>query len=243
MELTVIGYHGGSAPADHATSSYLLKVDGFQLLLDCGAGTMSQLQKVADIDQIDHVLITHYHYDHFSDGGAFVYNRLVKKMLNPALNPLTIFTQEDGVISPTLKMGENSQLVYIDEDSQLSLEGMSIRFMVTTHPVKCLAVRIEKDAKVLVYTADSSLTAELIEFSMGADLLVTECSLYSGYSGAKSGHMNTEEVAELINRSGAKKTILSHLPIYGDHQVMLETVKGLTDKEVVLAEKFLTVEI
>ena len=45
MELTVLGSHSPYAPANGACSGYLLNIDGFHIMLDCGNGSFSRLQK------------------------------------------------------------------------------------------------------------------------------------------------------------------------------------------------------
>ena len=45
MQVTIIGHWGGYPKVDEASSGYLVEHEGFQLLLDCGSGVLSKLQK------------------------------------------------------------------------------------------------------------------------------------------------------------------------------------------------------
>ena len=48
VELTILGNYGPYATAQGACSGYIINTDGFQIMLDCGHGVFSKLQKYAD---------------------------------------------------------------------------------------------------------------------------------------------------------------------------------------------------
>src|SRR5690625_7749578 len=81
MELIVIGYWGGYPAENGATSAYMIKKDGFNLVIDMGSGALSKLQKYINVEQIDAVLLSHYHHDHVADIGVLQYARLVKSYI------------------------------------------------------------------------------------------------------------------------------------------------------------------
>ena len=56
-----------SSPANY------LKIGEKQILVDCGPGTLTQLEKAGvPYKDIDMVFITHYHIDHISDLDALI---------------------------------------------------------------------------------------------------------------------------------------------------------------------------
>ena len=67
MELTVLGSSGTWPNADTATSGYLVQHDGFNLWMDAGTGTLANLQQHIDIPDLDAIVISHEHPDHFVD--------------------------------------------------------------------------------------------------------------------------------------------------------------------------------
>jgi ribonuclease BN (tRNA processing enzyme) len=81
MKITIIGHWGGFPKANEATSGYLIEHDNYKLLLECGSGVVSSLQKITDIKNLDAVLITHYHYDHCCDIGPLQYAIQIKTQL------------------------------------------------------------------------------------------------------------------------------------------------------------------
>lgn len=235
MRLTVVGCWGGSPRAGGACSGYLLEHGGQALLLDCGPGVAGAVQHARPLESIDHVLVSHFHYDHASDAGALMYARLVRRIVQGqqgagaqgGLGDLTFYAPDAGEDFRRLSMEGASRAVAVDEGSRVEAGPFSCTFLRTSHPVPCLAARVEcEDGSVLAYTADGALNGRLAGFVAGADVLVSECSLYAGTDGAAAGgHMSSEDVARLAEAARPRTLVLSHLPIYGDTRELLEQVE------------------
>ena len=73
MQITVLGKSPAWQDADGACSGYLVEEDGACLLLDCGNGVFSKLRRFRDYTDIDAVVISHLHADHFLDLVPFAY--------------------------------------------------------------------------------------------------------------------------------------------------------------------------
>ena len=73
MRITVLGKSPSWQDADGACSGYLIEEDGFHLLLDCGNGVFSKLRRFVDYVDVDAVVISHLHADHFLDLVPFSY--------------------------------------------------------------------------------------------------------------------------------------------------------------------------
>ena len=67
MEITILGKSPSWQDADGACSGYLVEEQGYRVLIDCGNGVFAKLRKVVDYIDVDAVLITHLHADHFLD--------------------------------------------------------------------------------------------------------------------------------------------------------------------------------
>ena len=78
MQITVLGKSPSWQDADGACSGYLVQEGDSALLLDCGNGVFSKLRRFRDYIDIDAVLISHLHSDHFFDlvpfANALVYS-------------------------------------------------------------------------------------------------------------------------------------------------------------------------
>src|SRR5699024_712351 len=101
----------------------------------------------------------------------------------------------------------------------------------------------DDDGSVLVYTADTSYRKSRGKFAEGADVLITECSLYAGEDGEPMGHMNAEDVGMLADESGAGKDVMSHLPHYGSLEEIAVTFRKSGAGEAVLAEAGMEIEV
>ena len=67
MQITVLGKSPSWQDADGACSGYLVQEGDYALLLDCGNGVFSKLRRFRDYVDVDAVLISHLHSDHFFD--------------------------------------------------------------------------------------------------------------------------------------------------------------------------------
>jgi len=222
MRVTIIGYWGGFPRAGEASSGYLVEHDGYKLLLECGSGVLSSVQKISDIKDINAALITHYHYDHCCDIGPLQYGVQVKTQLKEISAPLPIYGP-DGEFFELLKWGEYTYGVRFDEKSSLTLGPFEVSFIKNVHPVDTYGVRIKCGGKVFSYSSDTSYFEDLVEFYKGSDLLICECSFYSNMDGTKAGHLNSSQAGMLAEKAGVKKLVLTHLPHFGDlNNLLLE---------------------
>ncbi|MEW9677178.1 MBL fold metallo-hydrolase [Lentibacillus sp. L22] len=236
MKVTVIGYWGGFPGVKEATSGYLLQHDGFHLLLDCGSGVLAQLQAFINVEELDAVLLSHYHHDHVADIGPLQFGRLVKTYLKSNMESLPIYghaLDSDKFNHLTYKNATTG--IAYDPDQTLKIGPFMIEFIETKHPVTCYAMRITAGDTVVVYTADTSMFPELVAFSKGADLLISECSLYQEQDGLPMGHMNSVDVGQLANDADVSELLLTHLPHYGDHQDLLHQAKEIYHGKIALA--------
>ena len=67
MQLTILGSGGGWPRPGLAASGYLLRHEGFVLWLDAGTGTLANLQEHVELLDVDAVVVSHRHFDHFLD--------------------------------------------------------------------------------------------------------------------------------------------------------------------------------
>ncbi|WP_125766868.1 MBL fold metallo-hydrolase [Lapidilactobacillus wuchangensis] len=244
MKLTVLGYYGGY-PTDHAgTTGFLIEEGDYHLLLDCGSGVLSELERHLDPLQLNAVLLTHYHQDHIADVGVLQYYWQLRpgKRQEPIL-PIYGNT-EDLLNFPSLTWAKATVAQGYDPAATLQLGPLTITFKRTIHPVPTFAVRIVNQAgKVLVFTADSAYFSELADFATNADLLITDTNFDNQKTG-KMWHMTSGQTADLAVASGAHQLILSHLPQTIDHQQLLAEVKEITSAiPISLAHTGLTVEL
>lgn len=244
MYLTVIGCWGGYPKKNEASSGYLLEHNGFRLLIDCGSGVLSKMQTIIQPEELDAVILSHYHSDHTADIGVLQHARLIRGLLGKQMNTMPIFGHrfaQDEFTKLTYK--DITKGIAFDPAEILMAGPFLISFLKTDHPVPCYAMRIETDGKALVYTGDGAFKDDLIDFSKTADLLLCECNFYGNQDGRKAGHMTSIEAGELAERAGIKQLCLTHLPHYGDTQELIKEAAAGYSGIIKLAEEFLTISI
>ncbi|WP_043933129.1 MBL fold metallo-hydrolase [Bacillus sp. EB01] len=244
MKLTVIGFWGGYPKKDGASSGYLLEHDGFKLLIDCGSGVLAKMPHVVKPEELDAVILSHYHPDHIADIGVLYHARLIQSFLVGKLPVLPIYAhREDQAEFAKLTHDDKTRGVAYDPTRTLEIGPFKVTFLKTAHPVPCFAMKFEAGGKSFVYTADSSFKEEFVEFSRHADVLLSECNFYSNQSGKGAGHMNSKECGIFARRAEVKKLILTHLPHYGNIDDLVAQASEEWDGPISLAYEFMAVEI
>jgi ribonuclease BN (tRNA processing enzyme) len=71
LSVTVLGCDGSYPGPGGACSGYLVRGGGVTLWLDAGSGTMANLQRHVALDDVDAVVVSHEHPDHWTDLEAF----------------------------------------------------------------------------------------------------------------------------------------------------------------------------
>ncbi len=223
MKLTVIGYWGGYPGKGEATSGYLLQHEGFNLLIDCGSGVLSSLQNYIGVEELNAVILSHYHHDHVADMGVLQYGRLIQSFLQKGIPTLPVYghtKDQKGFQSLTYRSATAGKAYFPEQ--LLQIGPFHISFMETKHPAPCYAMRITDGSKTFVYTADSAYLSDFVPFSKGADLLISECNFYSDQDGSGPGHMNSHDAANIAAKADIPHLLLTHLPHFGDHNQLIE---------------------
>jgi ribonuclease BN (tRNA processing enzyme) len=236
MKVTVVGFWGGFPRKNEATSGYLLEKNNFRLLVDCGSAVLSQLQNYIQIEQLNAVILSHYHYDHVADIGPLQYARLIGGMLNHSKEVLPIYAHRNDPQFQMLTFKDVSIGKAYDPNKSLTIGPFTISFLKTDHPVECYAMRITDGEHTIVYTSDTSFKEEFISFAKGADLLICECNFYADQDGKAAGHMNSHEAAFIAKEAGVEELCLTHLPHFGDLNQLVEEAKAIFDGTITLAQ-------
>jgi len=188
------------------------------LAIDFGSGVFSHLRSRTDPAQLDAVVISHMHADHFFD---LVPLRYALKYELRRSEPLPVFLPPDGARALRVmgNMLASSEAFfdgifeireYIPHDG-LTFDGCAIRFAETVHYIPAYAMRIEVDDAVLTYSADTAPCDAVAELARDADIFLCEAALGAlGKEYGRRGHMSADEAGELARRAEAKRLVLTH---------------------------------
>ena len=230
MEITVLGKSPSWQDAGGACSGYLVEEQGYRLLLDCGSGVFAKLRKVVDYIDVDAVLITHLHADHFLDLVPFSYALTYAPRQQPV--PVDRWPGTAHPARPVLHappgagetfrrvvgawgnedLIENAfRLTEYDPAAPLEVGPLAVSFQLVPHFVPTYAVALTAGAGRFVFGADSSPSDDLCTFARDADLLLIEATLPRPERTGLRGHLTPGEAGEHGRRAAAKRLVITHL--------------------------------
>jgi ribonuclease BN (tRNA processing enzyme) len=257
MKITVLGGSAACPNPGQGSSSYILTAGSMKILLDCGPDTLSELRKHVELDEIDHILISHVHADHTIDLIPYRYGLRLIPGLRPGPIPLWLppngmdfldrvaYAFAAGGDGPEGFFASNFTPQEYQPDDGLTLGEIQISFHRTNHPVACWAMRIMTPDGLVVYMADTGPQDNLVEIACDADILICEGTVIDFESVRDSidrPHISAYEAGVIANNANVKKFILTHyFAKHGVDRYVAEATRGF-ERDVILATPGLTVE-
>ncbi|HEX9992610.1 MAG TPA: MBL fold metallo-hydrolase [Acidimicrobiales bacterium] len=208
LSITVLGCDGTYAGPGGACSGYLVEGGGTAVWLDAGPGTLANLQRHVGLADVDAVVVSHGHPDHWLE--LPVFHNALKYGLGrkgfPVYAPRAVRRQADSLGSTK---GTFDWRVVGDGD-EATIGGLSFRFSRTDHPVETLGVRVDGDGRSLAYSADTSDGWSLGELGPGVDLAVCEATLLADREGT-APHLSGRQAGAMAKAAGVARLVLTHL--------------------------------
>jgi ribonuclease BN (tRNA processing enzyme) len=224
MRLTVVGCAGSVPGPASACSCYLVEHDGYRLLLDLGTGAVGPLQQYATGAEIDTVIMSHTHDDHWADLVHLGYLRT----LNSGYQPLPVIGPAD--LPAVVHRNPDVFTASVATPEVRVVGPLTVRLTQVDHG-ECWATRI---GDALCYTADSGPCPALEELAAGCTTLLAEASGLDG-DGPLPMHLTAGDAGRLAARSAAKLLILTHLRPWQNRTAVLDEAAQLAGCPVVLA--------
>jgi ribonuclease BN (tRNA processing enzyme) len=233
VKITVLGKSPSWQDVDGACSGYLVEEQGFRLLIDCGNGVFSKLRRFTDYVDIDAVVISHLHADHFLDLVPFSYALTYA----PRQQPVAVarWPGTDHPARPSLHAPPGARACFrrvvgawgnedlienafhlreYDPSEVLHAGPLTLRFQLVPHYVDTHAVEITSAAnggRRFTFGADSSPSEDLCTFARDTDLLLIEATLPRPERDGMRGHLTPAEAGEHGRRARARRVVLTHL--------------------------------
>lgn len=252
MKIKFIGTASGKTEIDKFHSSILIKNSNCNLLVDAGDGIAKAIISAGEShNNIDKIIISHFHADHFSG----IPSLLTQMKLTKRKNPLTILAHksraefllefiESSYIFPEILDFElkiigfefnNSFLIAEDfyftpkQNSHLRTKaGILNKFSV---PFISSSFLINNGSKNIFYTSDIGSTEDLFLFKgKQIDILISEAA-----------HISVPEILEAVKELKPEKVFLTHFSSDDKLQLENEIEKCGIEKKIFLAEEGLEI--
>jgi ribonuclease BN (tRNA processing enzyme) len=220
MQLQFVGCGDALGSGGRYNTCFHVSGARVNFLIDCGASSLPALKRLAIArDDIDLILITHFHGDHFA-GLPFL---LLDAQFTRRTRPLVIAGPE-GIETRLAQVREA-----LFENSSKTEQRFDLRVValkpgerrtfgaveVTPFPVvhgesggPFLAYRVEAEGRVIAYTADTEWTETLIPAAREADLFIAEAYYYDKIV---KNHLSLKTLEAHLPAINAKRLVLTHM--------------------------------
>ena len=231
MLLKILGSGTCAISLKRSSPANFLKIGDKQILVDCGPGTLLQLEKAGlSYKEIDMVFLTHFHTDHISDLNALIWaykwGNLNRKKDLTIIGPAGFRKYYEAFIKPLVwePPARDFNLIIKEIDTTLDCQDFVVQSCKTVHTDESIAYNFLYKGKSLVISGDTEFCEDLIAFSHGCDVLMLECSFNDTVK--VPGHLTPTLCGEIAKQARVKKLILTHLyPDYSDDKRLSEARK------------------
>jgi ribonuclease BN (tRNA processing enzyme) len=230
VQITVLGKSPSWQDADGACSGYLVQEGDYALLLECGNGVFSKLRRVCDYVDVDAVVVSHLHADHFLDLVPFSYaltyaprqqpvpvagwpgtEHPARPRLYAPVGATELFRHVVGCWGSEDLIERAFDLHEYDGQDDLNAGPFTVRFCEVPHYMPTFAVELCCDGgKRLTYSADCSPNPDLVRFARDTDMLLIEATLPRPERTGIRGHLTPGEAGDHARRARARRVVLTH---------------------------------
>lgn len=210
--VTVLGCDGSYAGAGGACSGYLVTSGPVAVWVDCGPGTLANLQRHIDLRDLTAIVVSHAHPDHWVELPV-VHNALFYYMQRvgvPLFGTAELRRRLEGA------RGNSAQDVFdwhtITDRSTFAVDGLRFTCSLTDHPVETLALRVDDAASgaSLGYSADTGPGWHLASLGEGLDLALCEATLPAG-DDRGIPHLTTTDAGRMAREADVQRLVITHL--------------------------------
>ncbi|MCU1352375.1 MAG: metal-dependent hydrolase, beta-lactamase superfamily [Acidimicrobiales bacterium] len=213
LTVTVLGSSGTFAHAGNSCSGYLVRSTNTTVWVDAGPGTLGPLQEHVAITDLDALVLSHEHPDHWLE--LPVLRNALKYVLHH--RGLRVLGTAENLALAEQLIGDrlDPEILWEPIHDQLDAEvgDLRFRFSTTDHPVPTYGMRIEGEGRVLGYTADTGpgwSLAALDRDGTGFDLAVCEATLEVDEAGL-APHISGREAGAMARAAGVRRLVITHL--------------------------------
>jgi ribonuclease BN (tRNA processing enzyme) len=232
VRITVLGKSPSWQDAGGACSGYLVEDGETCLLVDCGSGVLAKLRQLRDYVDVDAVVISHMHADHFLDlipyANALTFTPRQQPVpverwpgtASPVRPQLLLPPGGSEIVRTITAAGGQAELVgeafrtreYDPAESE-QIGSLRLRFQPVPHytPTNAIEVTSSTGSGRFTFGADHGPTDALCGFAHATDLLMLEATLPCPERDGPRGHITPGEAGEHAARCQAARLVLTHI--------------------------------
>lgn len=212
LSITVLGCSGSYSGPGAACTGYLVESDSTRVWLDAGPGTLANLQRHCTLADIDAIVVTHEHPDHWLDlAMAYVACRYFIS------RPVLAVYGTAGTRELALALGGHVELApvfdwtSISDGHRLAIGDQQWRFSRTDHPVETLAPRVNSGGRSFAFSADTGDGWSFANLGRGIDLALCEATFVHRDLVPASAHLSARQAGAMAADAGVGRLLLTHL--------------------------------
>jgi ribonuclease BN (tRNA processing enzyme) len=228
LTLTVLGCSGSYGRPDDACSGYLLRADGaptLTLWLDAGPGTLANLQRWVTLADVDAVVVTHAHPDHYGDlcGLAVACRWYLDEQRMRVITTGEVQEAVRGVVS---EADDVFDWEIVADGHVVEVGPATVSFNRTDHPPETLAVRVDVAGRSFGYSSDTGSAWAPTAFGPGIDLLLCEGTFTADHED-QGPHLSARQAAQGALDAGIDRMVLTHVPPTGEVDTNLAEARAI----------------
>lgn len=212
MRLTVLGCSGSYPGPGEACSGYLVQAAGRNVVFDLGSGSLANLQRHIELADIDAVVLSHRHPDHWMDltGLRVAWKYGLGREGLPVCGTAETRERADALcdgVSPTFDWRDTYDGAVFD------VGDLQLRLARTDHYVETYAVRIDdpSSGRSLAYSADTGPGWSFAALGEGIDVGLCEATYATDEDAAGILHLSARQAGAMAREAGVERLILTHL--------------------------------
>lgn len=252
LEVVVLGSSGTYPTPESPTTGFLLRSEGRDVWLDAGTGTFANLQRHANFFELEAIVVSHLHIDHFLDIYPLYYAlRYSIDCRGPIGMPVYAPEGAEEFMLSLLSNGGRGHSDFggfldfrtISPDEPLTLGAFEFHFAKTLHPIEGMGMSIESGGRKLFYTSDTGYDEDLVEAARGAQVMIAEATLHEVNPDLVEIHMTAEEAGRMARKAEVGRLVLTHIQPGLDPQESVARASREFGGEVVAAEPHMRLQV
>jgi len=220
MRLQFVGCGDAFGSGGRFNTCFHVTGERVNFLIDCGASSLPALKRLGIVrDDIDLILITHFHGDHFGGLPFLLLDAQFTRRTRPLViaGPQGIETKLQSLMealfehSSKTKQRFDLSIIALTQEESRTFGAVKVTPYQVDHGKSggpFLAYRIEASGRIITYSADTEWTETLIPAARDADLFIAEAYYYDKIV---KNHLSLKTLEAHLPEIGAKRLILTHM--------------------------------